>query len=533
MLPGMGLLLKRSSPVSLINTCILLLAIFCNIIHAATPGPNLVAGSRPNIVVIVADDLDNNLFNTAVDAGFLPTIKRLFIDNGIEFSSSYVTNSVCCPSRATFLTGQYTHNHGKNHRLSTFNDTSTIATWLSTAGYYTGFVGKYLNGYNGTYDANNDGEIDPTETKYVPPGWDDWQALIDWTTYQAYDYQLLNSRANEIELYPSTYRTYTLARKTVEFIQIAKTTNDAMPFFLWLNPVVPHTEKGVNFDPTCYLDSGQVLYTIRPAPQHEGSADSISMPLSPSFNEVDIADKPAWLQSMSPTQLGADNVACIESVYQDKLESLRVLDQLVSVLVRTLSRQGETDTVLIFTSDNGFIYGEHRLIKKTYAYEESIRVPMFVRDLSTISRGSVTQPVLNNDLAPTIAELAGATIELEIDGRSFLPLLDQPVSVEWRKRFFVEHYEKEPVPDYVAVREVSTESFLYVEYRLADDPGGGWLGCITDQCEYYDLISDEPQLINQYASPGQQTKIQQLEELANDFRTCAGTTCRALEDMTY
>ena len=507
---------------------------------AAIDNRGLAAASRPNIIVVMTDDLDERTLNKAIEIGFMPTFQRVFLEKGVKFSNSFVTNSLCCPSRATFLTGKYSHNHGaltNEGGYTVFDDNSTLATWLRDAGYQTAFIGKYLNGYNATKDLNGDGQIDDSERGYVPPGWTYWQGLIDPSTYRMYNYKVRNGLEGRVELYPETYQTDLLARKAVEFLDIVRGQNPQGPYFLYVSTLAPHEETKVSGVLSCESQGASRIFAVRAAPRHMGSAEGVPLPMSPSLNEWDISDKPDWLRQRFELLLTNEHIACFEKIYQGRLESLRAVDDLIRDVMQALNRNGQTNTVLIFSSDNGFLLGEHRLAEKAYAYEESIRVPLYIRDLVSTTPQVIEAAVLNNDLAPTIAELAGATVVTDVDGRSFLPLLPGSHPATWRKRFLVEHFPSgasDPIPTYAAVRDVSSTSaspWVYVEYKAAGVEGDAWGGCLPGHCEYYDLRSDPYQQKSLHNSPALLPLIPILESLIKAFRACSGEACRGLEDM--
>lgn len=495
----------------------------------------LAAGSRPNIVLIMTDDLDEGLLETAVREGLMPHLSSTFRDAGTRLIESFVSNSLCCPSRATFLTGLYTHNHGvltntEPYGYEAFDDRSTLATWLQAAGYATGFVGKYLNGYDGRRDLDGDGE--PDDLAYVPPGWSYWQGLLDPSTYLVYGYDLLNGDTLEIESYPDRYQTDLLREKSVAFLNASESEDDT-PFFLWINPLAPHVERGGGLPPVCVTAAG-AMHTIRPAPRHAGDAEGIEVQLADSVNEADIDDKPNWLQTWVPQPLTDEELACIEGVYRDKLESMQAVDDLIGAVVGWLEALDEGHTVLVFTSDNGFLHGEHRLIKKTYAYEEAIRVPLYVRNLEASAPATIDELVVNNDLAPTLAALAGASVPAEVDGRSLLPLFAaQPVE-SWRNRILVEHFEDEaggPVPAYAALRRAAASGrpLLYAEYE--PPAGDSRPGCVPGSCELYLLDGDPAQLRSLDQEPAFQDLIGTQEMLLGWLVGCGGDLCRLLEDL--
>ncbi len=440
--------------------------------------------TRPNIVVIMADDLDVGLLQTALDAGLMPATRQRFVDEGIVFSNCYATNAVCAPARATFLTGQYSRNHGVLHNtigITGLEHATTLPNWLQDAGYTTCHIGKYLNGYGYQVPGT-----------WVPPGWSNWQALIDPTTYRVYNYWI-NDNGTPVHYgtAEADYQTDVLAQRASTFIADADG-----PFFLNVTPLAPHVE--IDNESTVSWE-GAFSWTIRPAPRHAGSTDGFPLPMGPSYNEVDVSDKPQWLQAKPPISPSME--AGLTQQYRDRLASLRAVDDLVASIVAALQARGLLEqTVLVFTGDNGFVHGQHRLVEKTFAYDESIRIPLMVR-VPGATPGAVNRMILNNDLAPTIADLAEATPAVAVDGRSITGLFASTVPSSWRQRGMIEHYMSTlvltdlEVPTYAAVRTApdatSLPERLYVEYRR-----GEW-----GAREHYNMIEDAPQLESRHAIP--------------------------------
>ena len=440
-------------------------------------------GIPPNVVVIMLDDLDVESLDLMVNAGLMPNFKTHILDKGTSFSESFVSNPLCCPSRATYLTGQYAHNHkvisnlvssggwgvlwwdlyGDGELDGDFEgENETIAVWMQNAGYRTGYIGKYLNG-----QGHN------TAKDRVPVGWNDWQGLLDFGTYCVYNYSIYDNQEDLISVYGSdgrirkvrdgqlvevevvddwrdNYQTDVLAQRSVEFI--SESAGDE-PFFLTVMPIAPHTEICDNV-PLWTIDFNLTdvwEYTIRPADRHSDTSilPTLDETITPSFNEADLTDKPRWMWDETNIRyralLNEENTDDLRQQYQGRLGSLRAVDDLIGNVVTELANTGELDnTVIIFTSDNGWFSGEHRLSQKMFAYEEAIRVPLFIVTPGSGQPQSRSEMVLNNDLAPTIAALAGASIPeyFEVDGRSLVPLLDTQAQANWqRKRFLVEHWE--------------------------------------------------------------------------------------------
>lgn len=487
-----------------------------------------IAGVPPNIIVIMTDDLDVGSFNVMIEEGLMPNTVAHLIDQGITFTNAFVTTSLCCPSRATFLTGQYAHNHGvlsnkpPDGGVIWFDDSSTLATWLQEAGYRTGFVGKYLNGY-GTNRWINSSKDD---RRYVPPGWNDWQALIGGSTYRVYDYWI-NDNKNFVQYgsRDSDYQTDVLALRATEFIAESD-ADDAQPFFLYVNPLAPHVEARAQEVPEC--TDTMWKKTIRPARRHVGTLPPhIVLPKTVSFDEADLSDKPSFAHGVKP--MSESSIACVENQYRDRLESLRAIDDMVGTIFDALGVSDELDnTIVIFTSDNGYLLGEHHLSQKGFAYDESIRIPLLFRPAAGTAPFVIDRFVINNDLAPTIAELAGATPGIVMDGRSFIPLLDDP-SAPWRSRFLVTSLRPNfltknfEIPSFSALRtsseDIGAPNRLFVLWQDG-----------LDSIEFYDLTNDPYQVESAHDDPFYEAERQLLDISRSALLLCSGAACRDLED---
>jgi N-acetylglucosamine-6-sulfatase len=444
--------------------------------------PPATRDARPNVVFIVADDLDWSGIE------HMPALKALFTHSGTTFTNSYVTTSVCCPSRSSFLTGQYVHNHGvldNRFPLGGFRkffesgkEKSTIATWLQEAGYRTGLIGKYLNFY-------------PQRVKnptYVPPGWDYWRAVFFPESYL--EYQI--NENGKVETYgatPDEYLTDMLRNKALDFFSHAK--NDPRPFFLYLAPLAPHAPA-------------------EPAARHANALPGIQAPRPPSFNEEDVSDKPEWVRRLP--LMTEETTARTDEWYRRRAQSMLAVDEMLTTLVDSLHDSGRLEnTYLIFTSDNGFQLGPHRMDHgKGDGYEESIRVPLIVRGPGVPTGARVDAPVLNIDVAPTIAELTGARAADFVDGRSFVPFLRGIKPKTWRKDFLIEHWtdEEDGIPNYLGLH---TSEHVYLEY-----PSG--------ERELYDLKRDPYQMQSVHASAP--ALAQKLAARLASLKDCKAAGCR-------
>ena len=235
------------------------------------------AATRPNVVIVLIDDLDSRSLDRMVSIGKMPKLKAGVLSVSTQFSNSFVTTSWCCPSRATLFTGLYSHNHHvlTNSRplggVTRFDDSSSLAIWLQDSGYRTGLVGKYFNNYG----ADNDPNTPVDDVGYVPPGWDDWQGLMDQDTdglraFQMYNYTI-NDNGTLVKhgTAAADYQTDVIARSARQFIDEAETINDAQPFFLVVAPTAPHLETPTPILTGCSDSVWNA--SIRPAPRHIGT----------------------------------------------------------------------------------------------------------------------------------------------------------------------------------------------------------------------------------------------------------------------
>ena len=506
---------------------------------AATAVDNVAAQAtvaRPNVVIVLTDDLDAHSLSRMMSLGLMPKLKSQVADQGTEFRNSFVTTSWCCPSRATLLTGLYSHNHrvltnsrplGGVHR---FDDSSTLATWLQKAGYRTGLVGKYFNNYG----SDNDATTPVDDPRYVPPGWTDWQGLEDKAVtgrraFQMYDYTI-NDNGTLVRhgTAPADYQTDVIARRARQFIEDAESADDTRPFFLLVAPTAPHLEEPAPVLSGC----GDTAWSnsIRPAPRHLGTLpDAVQVPKTGNFNEPDLRDKPNWFQRLPA--LTTQDQGCLKRQYRDRLASLRAVDDLVGTLVTTLQRLDEWPrTVFVFTSDNGWFYGQHRLTDKVLGYEESIRVPLYIR-APGFPRQATTRAALNNDLASTVAEFAGVAPGLAVDGRSLLPLMRNPLENQWRKRFLVEYLgtvETDRVPPRVPFGAVRTTNLSRA--TPPDQVYVSWKDGLGSE-EFYDLKTDPGQVESRHGDPAWASVRNMLAGWLDDFRTGARGRCQALENQ--
>jgi len=462
--------------------------------------------THPNIIFILTDDM------ALRDVEFMPKLKKFLIEEGTTFSNYFVTNSQCCPSGSSILRGQYVHNHDVESNSAGFrrfyqlgNESSTMATWLKAAGYMTGYIGKYLNGYPAG-----------SSKTHVPPGWDVWHGAVGGAGYKQFDYSL--NENGKIVAYgraDADYLTDVISHKTTAFIHQA--IDKRKPFFLQLAPFAPH-EPAI------------------PAPRHRTLFADAKAPRSASFNAKEVASKPAYIRALPLLQ--QKQIDKMDQLYRRRLRSLQAVDEMIEEIVETLERTGELrHTYIVFASDNGYHLGQHRLLQgKQTAYEEDIHVPLIIRGPDVPARRSVAHLAVETDLAPTFAEWASVIPPGFVDGRSLEPLLKKslPASVEWREGVLIEHqpapepfmswFEKrlfliKDKPHLTAYRAVRSSRYLFVQYQ-------------SGEREFYDLASDPDELHN-IARTVDAKIIQRYSLWLDQLKNCKGSECQKAENTRF
>ena len=466
--------------------------------HGATA--HATGRGRPNVVVVMTDD------QRVGDLSVMHKTRRLLTRHGTTFSNSFVTFSLCCPSRATLLTGEYAHNHrvlsndpphgGYPAYLRKVNPKHTLPVYLHRAGYRTGLVGKFMNSY---------GVAHPRQ---IPRGWDSWQALTMGTDHFMYGYTLnSNGHLQPHDGASSDYQTDVLSKGADRFVR--HSSHGRHPFFLLFTPGAPHEEPDGLFGPHPHRNP-------RPAPRDLNRFNHKHLPHLPSYNERKIHDKPPFLR---PPPLSTGDKHDLLHLYRSRLESLLAVDDAVERLVQTLRRTGELRrTVIVFTSDNGYLLGEHRQSGKELPYEESMRVPLIIRGPGFPAGARRRQLAANVDLAPTILDLAHAPGSHRMDGTSLLPFARNPHRGRRRDILF----ERSP---YEGRRFASVRTPRYVLTRWAhtDFPRFG--------TELYDLRRDPHELRNKAGSDRYERVVKKLAPRLRTLRDCKRSQCRGVHGI--
>jgi arylsulfatase A-like enzyme len=505
---------RRRTALAVLALCVVTAAA---LLQRADDARSQSAQAQPNIVVITTDDQALSMLH----GKFMPNAFKQIAEQGTMFTNSIVTTPLCCPSRASLLTGEYAHNHEVTANFYPLlrDKGNVLPAWLGRAGYRTAHVGKFLNGYERAV-------TDPAE---VAPGWDVWYTTLGATRYFDYDVSA-NGRRIHFGTGRRSHVTRVLNNKAATLIR--RFGPGPTPLYLQLDHRAPHTETGINSGGRCGARA------VPENPRDEKADRGLALPVTPSFNEADVTDKPSFIRDRP--LLSEGRVKKITKRYDCAIGALRSVDRGIKQIVGALKQVGELgNTVLVFTSDNGFYFGEHRIARdKTHPYEEGIRVPLMIRIPGAAPGGvplvpQVHEQVANIDLAPTFLDLAGADSCAPdgpddggeedcrvMDGRSLMPLLTGTPGWPSSRALLVEY-------DGAGSKGTSSCKYegirlpgrFYVEHVEVPDPLTG-ICHEADEAELYDLSADPYQLQNLYPSDGEAAAA--LGARLDGLRGCAG-----------
>lgn len=511
---------------------------------AATPAAQARPASadrdgRPNILVVMTDD------QAATDTAYMPNVKRLLERQGTTFSDAVDSFPLCCPARATFITGQYAHNHGVAGNFYPYgwygmkHRNNTLPVWLRRAGYRTGLIGKWLNGY---------GALKHTE---IPPGFDIWRGLLDVSAYDYFNFMMnvngrlrswgdrayaealvefakaealpgINSLADLLKLSNRLFRpgwfgtqetkNYSpdvTGRVTEELVRGERRSRK--PFFIWWAPASPHRED-VNG-----AVRGKPGPDPRPAPRYAKAVSRLRLPRPPSFNEADVSKKPRLLRELP--KMTEAQIAKLQLNYQGRIGALMAVDDHVKKLVSVLRQTNQLkNTLIVFVSDNGWVQGQHRILgDKFVPYQESIHVPFILRGPGVRANRTVSRTVSNIDFAPTLLAAAGARPGRTQDGVSLLPAAAgraQPparaIELEATGPLFMA--EGLPMAYDKPYKGVLAGRWKFIRWSYGDQ-------------ELYDLRRDPYEMHNLAADPAYAAIKARLDVKLRALERCKGRTC--------
>ncbi len=469
---------------------------------SGTPAP--VAPGEANLLVIMTDD------QTLESVRVMSNVRTLLAEQGTTFSRYYVTTPNCCPSRATFYSGQYPHNNGVRDNVPPMGgallfraiEDESLGPWMQQAGYWTAHIGKYMNGYGDPNPPYSwDDGIEPQ------PGWDRWFSLIDPFTYTFYNYKVsVDGEERTYGTAPEDYQTDVLGQEVLDSIDAGVASGK--PWFVSWMPVAPHIGQRERVpEPGEIPDS----FTVVPAPRHLGMFANEPMFQAPSLvygaaaaSSEDLAGKPKMVQERAT----ADEALSL-SGYRAELESLQAIDEWIGRMYDKLEETGQLDsTVIVFASDNGLFHGQHGLWQKSLLYEEAVHVPLIVRGPGFPAGTTATQLTSNIDLAPTLLGIAGGEATRVLDGRDLRPLASDPAQGTDRALLLENWY---------TFTNTSTQAI-----RVGDWAYMEWS---TGERELYDVGTDPYQMTNLASDPAYAQTITELSQRLGVMRSCAGATC--------
>jgi arylsulfatase A-like enzyme len=497
----------------------------------SVPTHDLPPDNGPNILVVTTDDMRWD------ELRYVPNVRRYVSSRGLLFKNSFAPNPLCCPSRASFLVGRYSHNHRvythePPYGFGAFDDHVTLGTALSKAGYRTALVGKYLNGY-GAQPSKVTGA--PSAT-YVPAGWTDWKVSIEkhWPAGSpfrggTYDYRAFTQNVNgHLVANRGRYSSEVVGEQVRGLI--GKYAATGHPWFIWATPVAPHFGGPAEADdpPDFRTSTGTLSQFATPARPGwvKGRFDDV-IERAPGVraggrpSERDMSDKPGFMLKQ-PDLVDVERRALLE-VERQRAEALFAWDRQFGRIVRTLRSTGQFEnTVIVFTSDNGYFLGEHRQrFGKIKPHEPSLRVPLVIAGPG-IPHGIRQTPVTTIDVTATILDLASASLP-KVDGMSKVAAFtaDQPWTVP-----------------------VVTEGAQHLAHKVGGFPGAltemglrtgryAYFRYSTGDAELYDLAKDPLQLRSVYRDPAYAPVRRDLTKLWRQYRLCAGAGCRAPLPPSY
>jgi arylsulfatase A-like enzyme len=433
------------------------------------PGPTTTTtpppSGRPNVVVINLDDMRADMLAA------LPKVRQWLADGGTSFRNGYVSTPSCCPSRASLMSGRYVHNNGQFQQQNLgFDLDLTVQRYLHDAGFLTGHAGKFLHWLDLSVEA---------------PHFDRW-------TYFKGGYENVFMNFDGTVRRSQGYSTTIVFDRAIEYVNDFESRGDARPFYLHLAPVAPH-------DPSV----AEPRYASATVPAHQPD---------PSYMEADRADKPPFVrsQNQTPAAAQAKRTAMIRTLY--------TVDDQVDRLMRHLQATGElANTLVLFTSDNGFLLGEHKTTEKFLPYRKAVEVPFLLRWPGRVAAGAVDDRLVTHvDVLPTILAATGVTqAHATLDGRDLL-------SGHTRQRALTEYWHDPnnsgTIPTWASIR---TTAYQYSEYYDIANPA-----TVTFR-EYYNLQADPYQLVNLLADgvPTNDPDTAPLSQTLRAARQCAGSSC--------
>jgi N-acetylglucosamine-6-sulfatase len=475
--------------------------------HASLSGP-AKSTHHPNVVVILVDDA------TTADVASMPNVQRLIASEGTTFTRNYSPDPICCPARATILTGRYPHNHRVLDNVAPlggftlFDDSSTVATWLDRD-YRTGLFGKYMND-------------NASQGSYVPPGWDTYKAP---TRHDTYHYVSPHMWVNgTLRSFPDEVATNLYSKQARAFM--SRSVKAGQPFFAYLAIVAPHAGAPHDDYP---FDPGSSPWV----PPEYRNTEPRTLPADPSVNEADVSDKPSYVRDRQP--LTEDELDLIAERDAQERETLKAVDDEVEAIVGRLADLGVLDhTYIVFASDNGYMDGQHRIKRgKAVPYEPSARVPLLIRGPGFPAGASYDRVTGLQDLGPTILGVTHEQTDSPIDGVSLRRLAhgaiqtDRPqlIEIPVTAKLSDNAVQRGAHPTRAEARVLSKVSWFARGYVTSN----GWKYVEYPQAsevELYDLNTDPFELQNLANDSAYRNRVEMMSARLHAWKSCDAAACR-------
>lgn len=459
---------------------------------------------KPNIIFILTDDQDKSLIK------YMPNTKKFIRDKGVNFSNYFDNTSLCCVARASILRGQYAHNTKVEDNVPPMggyyryklegNDLDNLPNWMQAAGYKTSFIGKHMNGYpdlpeKNPYSGNGNTKLS------IPTGWDSWISPVEGSPYSQYRYTLNNN--GKLESHGKNKRDYltdVISRKSVRYIN--RHVSSSQPFFMYIAPYGPHSP---------YTPPQRYMNMLKDK--------KIKYPRTTSFNERSVSDKPYPINTAP--RLTTKQIQEIDLIHRKRAASVRAIDDMVKDIIDALRATNQlNNTYLVFSADNGYHLGNHRLpVGKYTPYETDIRLNLFVRGPG-VQKAKTNYALAGNiDIAPTLTEMAGGSVPSFVDGVSLLPFARGTASAADSRKYYllerkVSTFVGEPAGSSDGLSEPADPMPLLLRSGNGKQKqflGGPFMGIrsrdgytyvehLDGQREFYDLNNDPYQVYNLLAT---------------------------------
>ncbi|KAI8629350.1 arylsulfatase precursor [Xylariaceae sp. FL1651] len=494
------------------TTKLVKIGLWCMLTYATAVYGSVENNSNPNFIFIITDDQDLHL--NSLD--YQPAVQRYFAEQGTFFSKHYCTVALCCPSRVSLLTGRAAHNTnvtnvsppygGYTKFISGGWNEKYLPVWLQEYGYNTYYTGKLMNGHStATYD-------DP-----FAKGWTANDFFLDPNTYMYNNVTM--QRNQDLPLnYPGQYSTDLVTNKTLGFLDDAIAA--AKPFFVGVAPIGPHAQTGSRgWDPPV------------PAQRHEDLFPGLKAPRTSNFNP-DVPSGGDWIRRLPQQNQSA--IDYNDDWYRRRIQCLQAVDDLIESIMGRLEKSPAVleNTYIIYTSDNGYHIGQHRLPPgKTCNIEEDYNIPFFIRGPGIEKGGVVSLPTSHTDIVPTLFTLAGIPLQDDFDGEP-MPLTSQQQTAYKSEHLNLEFWGRaDPEGAYGGLGYSPNNTYKSLRIMSNDYDIAYTIWC-TNEHELYDMRTDPGQMSNLYGTQGQLfgwdvgKVTNRIDALLLTLKACKGVVCQ-------